>query len=358
MLKPLHGGEPLLEEALASVCAQAYPEFQLVCGVGEASDPAAVVVKRLQARFPDRDIALVADAAEHGENGKVGNLINMLPAAKHDLLVISDSDVHTEPDYLQSIAAEFAAPQTGLVTTLYAGLPADGSLAARLGALAIGQYFLPGALLARALGREDALGATMALRRETLAAVGGFEALAHHLADDNILGQLVRARGLRIRLARSVCATTVPETTLAALFRHELRWARTIRTLVPASFAASALQYPLAWSLVALALAGGAGWAWGFFLLAWAVRALLAKEVDRQLGLAAKGLAAAAPVWLLPCREMLSLLVIGASYLGNRVEWRGRVLHTGLDSGGRNSVSDGAGGQMAAGHTTSGDQSR
>jgi ceramide glucosyltransferase len=358
VLKPLHGNEPLLEQALASVCAQPYPELQLVCGVHDLADPAAAVVERLRVRFPRRDITLVADAAEHGENGKISNLINMLPTAKHDILLISDSDVHCGPDYLESIAEALATPKCGVVTTLYAGLPGSGTLAARLGATGITHYFLPGTLLARASGREDCLGATMALRRETLRAIGGFEALVHHLADDNILGQLVRAQGLRVRLAGSICATTVPEATLGALFQHELRWARTIRRLVPVQFAASTLQYPLAWAVVALLLSGAAPWAVLGLLLAWLVRALVAKGIDRRLGLVEKGLAAPAPVWLLPFREVLSLLVIGASYLGDRVEWRGRVLHTGLDSGECRSVSHGAGEQASTGHKICGDHSR
>ncbi len=193
-----------------------------------------------------------------------------------------------------------------------------------MGATQITHSFLPGALLARALGRRDCLGATMALRRGTLAAAGGLEALVGHLADDNALGRLVAALGLSVRLADTVPLTIVGETTLGALFRHELRWARTIRVLVPGAFAASALQYPIAWALLALLLGTGAPWAWALVLLAWAVRATAAAAVDRALRRRLPvGVATAAPIWLLPVRELMSVAVMVASYAGRSVEWRG-----------------------------------
>ncbi len=336
VLKPLHGDEPLLEQALGSICTQDYPAYQVVFGLHDRTDPALAVVQRLRARFPQADIAVVIDPAQHGPNRKVGNLINMLPAAKHDVLAIADSDLHVQQDYLDRLAAALAQPGTGLVTTLYAGLPATTTLAARLGATQITHLFLPGALLARALGRQDCLGATMLLRRDTLTRIGGFPALVNHLADDNVLGRLVQAQGLAVRLADTVPATTVPETTLRALLRHELRWARTIRTLVPAQFAASALQYPLFWAALAVPLSGAAAWSWGAFCLAWVVRAAAAVGVDRALTAqrtppsAHDGdmpLAFTCPVWLLPARDLLSIGVLLASYAGRRVDWRGYSLH-------------------------------
>ena len=184
------------------------------------------------------------------------------------------------------------------------------------------------ALLARALGHQDALGATMALWRQTLAAVGGFTALRNHLADDNVLGRKVRQQGLAIGLAATVPATTVPETRPAALFRHELRWARTIRSLSPLAFAASALQYPLAWTL--LVLSASAGWAVLLLLTAaaWMVRGGVARRIDRSLGLVAQGRAAPVPLWLLPLRDLMLMAVLLASYAGNQVEWRGRMMRT------------------------------
>ena len=282
------------------------------------------------ARFPEVDLALVVDGSAHGRNRKVGNLINMLPAARHDVLVIADSDVHAAPDYLARIADTLAEPGVGLVTTLYAGLPANGSLAGALGATAITHNFLPGALMARALGRQDCLGATMALTRDTLRAVGGLAAIVHHLADDHVRGRLVKVRGLRVALAPTVPATTVPESGLGALYRHELRWSRTILSLVPSGFAASAVQYPLLWAMLAAALSGGADWAMALLLLTWAARAVVGGSIDRLLGLARGGLAGRVPIWLLPLRDIMSVAVVLASYAGDKVEWRGQVLRASL----------------------------
>jgi ceramide glucosyltransferase len=293
-------------------------------------------VRRLQAAFPLLDIALVVDPALHGANRKIGNLINMLPAARHDVLVIADSDLHVRPDYLDRLIAALQQPKIGLVTTLYAGLPAVSKLPARLGATQITHGFLPGALLSRALGRQDCLGATMCLRRHDLAHIGGFQALVDHLADDNVLGRRVAALGLRVALAATVPLTTVPEATVRALFRHELRWARTIRALEPAGFAASVLQYPMAWALLTVLLSGAALWSIALFLVAWVLRAVAALGVDRALAPLwveehgsddAVALAFSCPVWLLPLRDLLSVAVMLASYGGRHVEWRGHGLH-------------------------------
>ena len=325
VLKPLHGDEPLLEDALATLCRQRYPVWQIVFGVQRADDPAVTVVERLRARFPDVDMTLVVNPARHGANGKVSNLINMFAAVQHDILVIADSDVHAEPEWLERLVAGLAVPGVGLVTTLYTGLPAEGALPARLGATQITHGFLPGAVLARALGRSDCLGATMCLRRQDLLRIGGFHALVDHLADDQVLGRRVSALGLGVALASSIVQTTVPEANLRALFQHELRWARTVRTLEPLGYAASILQYPLAWALLAVLLSGGAAWAVGMFLLAWVLRAAAAWGVDRALARRVP-LAFACPVWLLPFRDILSVAVMMASYGGRRVLWRGHGL--------------------------------
>jgi ceramide glucosyltransferase len=350
ILKPLHGDEPLLEQALATTCQQDYPTFQIVFGVSAASDTALPTVERLRARFPMADIAIVVDPAVHGENRKVGNLINMLPAAKHDVLVIADSDVHVMSDWLRRLVDALDEPQVGLVTAAYAGIPAcrpiptipargapirvvpapaalpdnstwSAAVIGALGSLQINQYFLPGALIARAIGRQDCLGATMMLRRNTLERIGGFHALVDHLADDNVLGRLVQRLGLKVALASTIPATTVPEATAGALWRHELRWARTIRALTPVPFAASVLQYPLAWAMLTVVLAGGALWSLVWFALAWALRALAAFGIDKALGLSHRTL-----LWLLPGRELLSVAVMAASYAGRRVHWRDHTM--------------------------------
>ena len=331
VLRPLCGDEPLLDEALASICRQAYPRFQIVFGVHDAADPALRAVRRLQARFPDRDIAVAIDSRRHGQNRKVCNLINMLPWAAHDVLVFSDSDLHVAPDYLDRLVAALDVPGTGLVTTLCAGRPTVRGLGALLGATQISHSFLPGTLLSRALGRQDCLGTTMALRRETLAQVGGLHALVRHLADDNVLGQLVRRLGQRIDLADTVPATAVPEPSMRLLWTHELRWARTIRALQPLGFAASALQFPLFWAMLNCLLTGISNGSVGLFAAAWTLRAAAARWIDRALGRRRGEPVAAAPIWLMPLRDLLSVAQIVASFLGGQVVWRGHIMFA--DSG-------------------------
>jgi ceramide glucosyltransferase len=327
VLKPLHGQEPLLEAALTTLCEQDYPPgLQIVFGVDSAEDTAVPVVHALQARFPERDIALVIDPTRHGTNPKIGNLINMFPAARHDILVIADSDVHARTDYLRHLAQSLERPGVGLVTTLYTGLPAFRALASLLGTTQITHGFLPGALLGRAFGRHDCLGATMCLRRETLSRVGGLAALQDHLADDQVLGRRVLAEGLDVVLADTVVATTVPERTLPALWWHELRWARTIRTLEPVAFAASVLQYPLFVATLTLIAARFALWAWALIVIVWAIRALAVTGIDRALNRVLGGLAFRCPVWLLPLRDLLSAAEWIGSHTGRRVDWRGESL--------------------------------
>ena len=327
VLKPLHGDEPMLEQALASFCAQDYPRFQIVFGLQDPADPALHVLRRLRARFPALDMSVVVDPTTHGANRKIANLINMYPSARHDTLVIADSDIHAAPDYLRHLAAALADERAGLVTTLYVGLPANTGLPARLGAAYINNSFLPGALMARALGRQDCLGATMALSRRMLERVGGLAALSAHLADDAVLGQLVTAQGLEVRLAHTIPSTTVPETGMLRLFTHELRWARTIRSLAPLGFVLSSVQYPMAWALLATALCGAAPWSLALLACVWLGRAALARRVDRLLQRAgALPGRSISPMWLVPVRDVLSVLVMLASYADNTVAWRGQIL--------------------------------
>jgi ceramide glucosyltransferase len=321
VLKPLHGDEPLLEQALASFCAQAYPRMQIVFGVQDANDPAVRVVERLHRAFPHLDMELVIDPTPHGSNRKVANLINMFPSARHDVLVISDSDMHAAPGYLASVADALAVPGTGLVTSLYTGLPVRRGLPAALGAAYINQSFAAGALMARGLGRQDCMGATMALTRETLMRIGGFPVLAPFVADDAVLGMKIRALGMKVALAASVPATTVAERSFGSLFRHELRWARTIRAVAPVGFAVSVIQFPVFWALLTYAMSGGAAWAALLLLAAIAVRAASGRVVEGAMG------AARTPLWLPALRDVLSMAVLLTAYMGDEVAWRGHVLH-------------------------------
>lgn len=315
ILKPLSGADPELYDNLRSFLEQDWPEVQLVCGVADRHDPAAEVVERLRRDLPDRDIVLVADSRRHGGNRKVGNLINLFPAARHDIVVIADSDMRVGRDYLAAVVAPLTRG-AGLVTCLYRGRPKPGLWSA-LGALHINAGFVPQVLVGHLTGaREGCYGATMALSRDTLGRLGGFAALADHLADDWLLGERVRALGLRVVLSPYLVDDIVHEPSLAQLFAHERRWARTIRLLAPGGQAGSLITHPLPLALLALA-AGGGGLAWAAVAVALTARLALVYGSARAFGVPA------APAWLLPLRDLLSFAVWIACWFGSTVDWRG-----------------------------------
>ena len=324
VLKPLRGEDPALADNLRSFVRQDYPTFQLVFGVAEASDPAVAAVKRLIGEFPAADIALVTDPRQESTNLKIANLRNMLPSVRHDLLVLADSDMRVGPDYLAAVTAPLARRgAVGLVTCLYRAISAGG-LWSDLASLHINHGFLPQAVVGEAVGQgAGCFGATMALDRSTLAAAGGFEALADQLADDHALGQAVRRLGRKVELSPYVVDDVVAEADFISLFRHELRWARTIRLVAAAGFIGSVVTFPIPLALLALATGGAPAAGAGMLVLALLSRALTARRIDRALRLKA------APLWLLPVRDLLSFAVFIASFWGRSVAWRDRRFRIG-----------------------------
>jgi ceramide glucosyltransferase len=220
-------------------------------------------------------------------------------------------------------------PGTGLVTTLPGAEPATRTLAAHLGTAHLAHTFLPSALLAQALGRQDCLGGTMALSSTTLNRIGGLPAIADDLADDNVLGRKVLSLGLGVRLANTLPSVTVQETSLRALWQHELRWGRTIASVAPISHAACLVQYPLFWACAAVLVSAGASWSLLTLAIAWAGRAMLVRTIEASLAKRRARPVPRMPVWLLPLRDVLSVALIAASFCGDTVVWRGRRLHTG-----------------------------
>jgi ceramide glucosyltransferase len=316
VLKPLHGADPQLYENLRSFCAQHHPCFQVIFGVRDPADPAIPIVRRLIAEFPDRDLALVIDPSVSGSNFKVSNLENMVPLAKHDVFVIADSDMRVGPDYLTAVIAPLADAGIGLVTCLYRGRPVAG-VWSRLAAMFVNHGFLPGALVGEGIRSGVAcFGATMALRRDTYATIGGFTALRDQLADDYALGAAIRRAGKRLMLSPHLVDTTMADAGLGALVAHELRWSRTIRLIAPLGFAASIVAHPLALALIATLALGFPPFMLAVLAIALICRLVMVRIVDRALALPATAL------WLVPLRDMLSFAVFIASFLSNRVAWR------------------------------------
>ncbi|MBX6323103.1 MAG: bacteriohopanetetrol glucosamine biosynthesis glycosyltransferase HpnI [Rhodospirillaceae bacterium] len=325
VLKPVCGLEPGLYENLRSFCEQNHPGVQTVFAARDADDPAIGVVRRLQRDLPEADITLVAGRAPRATNFKVANLMRAAEVARHDVLVISDSDMRVGPDYLGAVTAPLADPEVGLVTCLYVGRPC-GNLWSMLGAMFINYEFLPAVLVGRLTGAGDGcFGATIALRRETLERVGGFAAFRNRLADDYALGEAVRRLGRKVVLSSYLVDDIVYEPHLRTLFLHELRWARTIRAITPVKYAASAITRPVGLAVIAALLAGFTPETLWAMALALGCRALMIGVMNRTLALKAP------PLWLVPARELLSLAVLLLSFFGSRVTWRGTDFQAGPD---------------------------
>ena len=318
LLKPLCGAEPKLEANLISFCNQDYPgPVQLVLGVQDPADPALEVAKRLKELFPDRDIELVIDSQRHGANGKISNLINMSARARHEIVVVSDSDIRVEAQYLRSVISTLLAPGVRLATCLYYGFSLGG-LWSRLSAAAINEHFLPSALVGLKLGlARPCTGATIATRAETLRRIGGFEVFADHLADDYAIGEAVRELGLNVAIAPILVGHGCAETSFGELVRHELRWARTLRLLAPWGYAGLVLTHALPLAMIAAALGGFGATGWATIALA------LACRLSIPIQLRALSFGGGASPWLSPIRDLLSFAVFLASFLPRPLSWRG-----------------------------------
>ena len=319
ILKPLFRAEARLSDNLETYFHQDYPgEIQFVFGVQDPGDSAIPVVKSLIARYPGLDAQLVVNATAHGANRKVSNLINMAEVARHPVLIVSDSDVAVGPDYLRTLAAELAGPRVGAVTCLYRGLPADGFWS-RLSSLAADDHFLPTTLLGLALRlARPCLGATIALSRDTLARIGGFEAVADQLADDYAIGRAVRQAGLRVVLPAMLVAHSFEEKSLSEAFRHELRWARTIFTVDPVGYVGSGFTHALPLALIGAALRGFDALGLAAILAVLVCRLFLKYSLSREFKLPNPDYA------LVVVRDMLSFVVYFASFWSTRIRWRGQ----------------------------------
>jgi ceramide glucosyltransferase len=321
VMKPLCGGESGLYDCLRSFCRQDYPVFQMVFGVREADDQAIEVVERLRAEFPDQDISLVVNDRLHGANLKVSNLINMMPECRYDILVIADSDVAAEPDTLLRVVSQLAEPRVGATSCLYRGQSMVG-FPSRLGALYINDWFLPSVLVDFALnGVDGCFGALMAVRREALLTVGGFRAVVDHLAEDNMLGRLIRLQGWRVCLNPCVVDTMVGENSLSSLIAHEVRWGRTVRACRATDHFLSLVTFPLPLLLILLALAPSRA---GVVLIALHLGLRLALHYAVGVRMSGFGVGRPLDAVLIPLRESLCFLVWAISLLGNGVRWRGR----------------------------------
>ena len=333
VLKSLKGMDPGMMEAFRSHCRQSYRgEFELLFGVSSLDDPAVAAVAELQAEFPRLSIRLVECPLRLGTNGKVSTLVQLSAYARHDFLLINDSDITVSPRYLERVmacfapAAEFggarkAPPEVGLVTALYRGR-AHGTLASRLEALGIATDFQAGVLLSMWIegGLRYGLGSTLAVSREALDRIGGLLPLADHLADDYELGYRVARAGYRVALSSEVVETGVPAYDWRGFADHQLRWSRTVRDARPWGYAGLVFTHGLGWAVLNVIASGASPLSLWLVGLSFFLRLTLAMTVgdevlgDRQV---------LPRLWLLPLRDLVAMGLWAGGFAGNTIVWRG-----------------------------------
>jgi len=322
ILKPMYGSSPGLYAALRSHAVQDYPEFEIVFGVRSLDDPCLTDIERLRCEFPDLRIRLV-HCRRKTPNGKVGVLADMVREARYPLLLANDDDITVPAGYLRDVVAPMADSAIGIVTCLYRAT-AD-HFPGRWEGLGIVTDFAPSTLVAPFVGvSEFGLGSTIVFRREDLAAIGGFEAIADYIADDYQLGARIHRLGRLNVISRVVVETHLNASSWSEVWRHQVRWARTIR-LSRGAYAGLFITYATFWALVDAAF--------GFW---WVAVPLLALRMIMATTAGWWGMRSrdVLRLWLLiPLRDLWATGVWLTGLFGNRVRWRDRELT--LDGQGR-----------------------
>jgi ceramide glucosyltransferase len=318
LLKPLKGASAELYECLASFCRLDYPSFQLLCGVRDPRDPAIAVVQQLQSDFPQHDIVLIVNPEIIGSNYKVSTLYHLARFAKHDLLVVSDSDVAVTTNYLKAIIPPLAESQVGLVTCPYRG-GTMSPFASMIESLLINTGFASMILVASQVEKTTyAFGATMAVKRQALEKIGGFAALADYLADDYFLGNLIARAGYDLRLVPHIVETHPGVTGLRDLWRHQLRWARTQRLCRPSGYFGTLITYGTMWAVLSVVLFPSYPGMWQLALATIGVR-LYSTSLISEIFLDAT--VTRRFLWLVPLTDLLSFVIWCVSLRGNTVRW-------------------------------------
>ncbi len=320
ILKPLKGTDPDIYESFRSHCLQDYPEYEIVFGVSDPSDPAVASVEWLRKDFPDRKIRLVVCPKILGPNVKVSNLEQMAAEAHHEYLIVNDSDIRVEQDYLQRVIAPLLSEKVGLVTCLYRGVAAP-TIGSQLESLGIAD-FCSSVMVAEGLerGLHFGLGSTLAFRRTELERIGGFKSIADFLADDYVLGQRIAALELKVVLSEVVVETHLPAYDLRGFLSHQLRWARGVRDARLGGYIGLVSTFGIAWALLTVVAAGASPWSWlvlaGMVLLRTCLGFVVCRSVLQDEDSVER-------LWLLPLRDLIAVAVWAVSFTGHTVNWRG-----------------------------------
>ena len=321
ILKPIYGLDPEMYINLKSFCLQNYPKYQIIFGLQDVNDEALPIVKKIIKELNNVDISFIINTERHGTNHKVSNLINMCPSIKYEFMLIADSDMHVNENYLSQVIKPFDDPNTGAITCLYFG-SATKKITSMLNTMFINNWFLPSVLISKMIKPiEYCLGATMIVRRSILHKIGGFEALSNHLADDYMLGKLISNIGYKIHLSNCIVKNVVEESSFKNLILHELRWARTLRRVEPYGYALTFLTDSLILSIFAGTSLYVIGNSFVLFLfpifITLIIRVYMYSKTNEVTDSGRVG-----KIWLIPLRDTLTFFIRILSYAGNSVEWR------------------------------------
>ncbi|HWT89162.1 MAG TPA: bacteriohopanetetrol glucosamine biosynthesis glycosyltransferase HpnI [Candidatus Angelobacter sp.] len=321
VLKPVRGMDRDAYENFASFCRQNYPSYEVLFAVAEPDDPVIPIIQKLQGDLPQVPVRLIVGVEQLGANRKLNNLARLAKEAAHEVLVINDSDVRVDEDYLQRIAGHFGDPQVGAVTAFFRGIT-HGSLGARLEALVLSTETVPNALVARKLeGRvRFAFGWTMATTKTHLRAIGGFEDMVNVHSDDFELGNRIAAQGLTIELLDEPVDMIFPNESFFTYLRHELRWAIGLRNVRPSGYWGLLFTFGLPWTILAVVLAPSALWALGY------VTSYLFLRCFQVWFTGVWGLndrVTRSSWWLVPLRDGINFLTWIVGFFTSEIEWRG-----------------------------------
>jgi len=320
VLRPLSGAEDNTEANLRSLFEQNYPAFEVLLSVHDESDPAATIARRVMAAYPAIPSRLVVAGPSPFPNAKVWSLRALLPEARYETLIMSDSDIGVPLDGLTTIVTELAQPNVALVTCPYRAA-AGPRFWSRVEALGLNTEFLGGLLTARMLGGVDfAIGCTIAIRREDLASIGGLEHLQRYLAEDFMMGNLIHHQGKTVVLSRCIIEHHIGNDGFLRNWKHRLRWARSTRRSRRIGYIGELFTKTTALALLLWLVARGA---WGFALIAVAFRA--AEQWATAIWVLDDPLVARY-WWLLPVEDVASFVTWCLGFFGKSIVWRGRRL--------------------------------
>ena len=328
ILKPVRGVDHEAYENFASFCRLDYPEYEIVFAVADKDDQVIPIIEKLHADFPQRNIRLITNVPHIGANEKINSLCLLTQKAKYDLLVMSDSDVRVEPDYLKAVVAPFADPEVGVVTALYKSLSA-GNVASNLGALGMYMDSAPAALVAKKVeGRmRFAFGWTMATSNKFLAEIGGWEALVNHHSDDFELGKRIAECGHRVELIARAVTMVFPKESIREHFHHELRWSIGLKSVRPLGYWGLLFTHGLPWALLAagISIVRGSMTIAVFYLLAYLILRVGLTWTTGSWGLGDQQVTKI--LWLVPIRDAISFVVWIAGFFSDQITWRGLGYH-------------------------------